>query len=85
MQSEWGVSWRSFQERKRGVYVNRNHSPQQFGFYTNYCDTSDLNAAHKLDRLVAVNHYVEHMLPHAATSALALSRVAHPVQVQCLI
>jgi hypothetical protein len=44
-QSQWRVSWRSFQER---VNVNRNHSPQWLGFYTNHCETNDLNAAHKL-------------------------------------
>jgi hypothetical protein len=33
-QSQWGVSWRSFHERKRGVNVNRNHSPKHLGFYT---------------------------------------------------
>jgi hypothetical protein len=76
-QSQWGVSWRSFHERKRGVNVNRNHSPQHLGFYTNHCDTNDLNAAQKPDRLVVANHCVEHMLPHVATFTLLHSHVLH--------
>jgi hypothetical protein len=71
-QSQWGVSWRSFQERKRRVNVNRNHSPQWLGFYTNHCETNDLNAAHKLDGLAVAIQSVQHiLLPHATTSPSA--------------